>query len=68
MRRSAVAVAGAGVAVAAAGAVAVAHRRRGGELVEIAWEDGGAVTLHDRSPDRERMLEVARGALDAVRA
>jgi hypothetical protein len=68
MRRTSVVAGAAGAAVAAAGAVALVQRRRAAEQVELVFEDGGSVELDRGSEDRDRLLEVAREALDVVRA
>jgi hypothetical protein len=42
-------------------------RRRAGELVEIRYDDGAAVTLDERSAVQEALLAPARAAIAAVR-
>jgi hypothetical protein len=61
----------AGAAAVAAGAVVVARapwtRRGGGELVEIRYDDGSAVTLDVPSPARDKLLAPSRQAVAALR-
>ena len=52
--------------LAVAGLVAwlVLRRRRDDELrVVVAWEDGSELELRDGTPERERLVAIATGAL-----
>jgi hypothetical protein len=52
--------------LALAGLVAwlVLRRRGGDELrVVVAWEDGSELDLRDGTPERERLVAIAAGAL-----
>ena len=58
------------LAAVAAGAAVLVRRRLSGsrERVELYYEDGSMTSLEDGSPDTERLLDFARGALDAARS
>lgn len=56
-----------GAALAALAAVALARRRDGSERVEVAFDDGTAVTFDRRSAVGDDLLAVAREAVRAAR-
>jgi hypothetical protein len=59
-RRSLIA---AGAALAAFGAVVARRRRRPHERVTVGFDDGSSLTLESGSPDADRLLAIARPAV-----
>jgi hypothetical protein len=49
--------------LAAVGAWLLLRRREAPQHVVVAWEDGSEIELEPPSPDRERLIAVAREAL-----
>jgi hypothetical protein len=52
-----------GLLLAAVGAWLLLRRREAPEHVVVAWQDGSEIELERPSPDRERLVAVAREAL-----
>ena len=51
------------VVLAVIGVWLLLRRRADGDRVVVAWGDGSELELEPRSPDRERLVAVAREAL-----
>jgi hypothetical protein len=60
-RRSLIA---AGAALAAFAAVVARRRRRPHERVTVGFDDGSSLTLESGSPDADRLLAIARPAVE----